>query len=261
METDFNDLWNHVARDIIELETNGIFIDEKINIKGTIAYLSADNLGANASTGFVESFSGTNFCRFCTASKKETETMLSETKLRTVYDYEKQLQTIAESTKPDFKQTMGVKRFCSLNKLEFFHILHNPSVDIMHDLNEGAIPLTLKLMFTYCIKEKIFSEDWLKNKIQFHDFGSDKKNAPSTINLKKHNLNQSATQVLNLFRNIGFILIEYEQNHKLNEFWKLIQALQHIVQISYSVDIRESDLDNLEKNVYILLKGIFTIQF
>lgn len=186
-DVDFNYLWELIVEELCDIEQHGIQIDERTNIKGTVSYLGYDNLGANSSTGFVESFTGTHFCRFCTASKKETETMTEEdpSKLRTIYDYEHHLDIIFESTKVNFKETIGVKRKCELNRLKYFHILRNKSVDVMHDLNEGAIAKVLHALFSYCISNQIFTEDWLTKKIQFHDFGFDRKNAPSAINLSK----------------------------------------------------------------------------
>lgn len=258
-ETDFNHLWELLVEELSDLEINGIQIDNKTNIKGTVAYLGYDNLGANTCSGFVESFGATNFCRFCTASKKETETMTVEdkSKLRTMDEYEKHLAIVSESTKVDFKETLGVKRKCELNQLQHFHILRNKSVDPMHDLNEGSIAKLLQVLFSYCISKQLFTEDWLIKKIQFHDFGYDRKNAPSAINLSKANLNQSATQLLCLFRNIGFILIDFKDNEILKRKWYVVESLQVIVQIAYSSDICDKDLDFMKKHIKIFLNGIY----
>lgn len=257
-DTDFNHLWELIVEELSDIEENGIQIDNETIIKGSVIYLGHDNLGANNSIGFVESFTGTNFCRFCTSSKKETESMTEEdkSKLRTIREYERHLNIISESTKVDFKETLGVKRECELNRLKYFHILRNKSVDIMHDLNEGSIAKLLHVLFSYCISNKIFTEDWLKKKIQFHDFGSDRKNAPSALNLSKSNLNQSATQILCLFRNIGFILDEFKNCEKLKRIWYVVESLQIVVQIAYSSDIRDEDLDFMRKHITIFLKGI-----
>lgn len=94
-ETDFNDLWEHIALEIKEIETNGVDIDMETNLKGTVTYLGFDNLGANTCLGFVESFNS-YFCRFCYASKKETETMTEEdrSKLRTIDEYNSHLKIL-----------------------------------------------------------------------------------------------------------------------------------------------------------------------
>lgn len=257
-EVDFNDLWQMIVRDVSLLENDGIKLDNNTTINGTVIYLGHDNLGANSSIGMVESFGATNFCRFCHASKKETEVMLAEdlSMLRTMVDYEHSLELIAKSTKVDYKQTKGVKRPCALNQLKYFHILQNKSVDIMHDLNEGAIPFLLKHVFSYCITEKIFNEDWLRKKIQFYDFGYSKKNAPSILMLTKHNLNQNASQMMCLFKNIGFILIQFRADPRLQTVWKFVNALQTVVQIAYSSDIREKDLIDFSDNTHTLLEGM-----
>lgn len=256
-ETDFNDLWRLIVRDLRNLEENGICLNDGAILKGTVTYLGFDNLGANQSLGFVESFGATYFCRFCTASKRETETMIREDKkvLRTIPEYQGHLDKVADSSKIDFKQTRGVKRRCSLNDLKYFHSLTNKSVDIMHDINEGAIPPLLQLIFNYCIAEKVFTEDWLRKRIQFHDFGVDRKNSPSALNLKKSNLNQSATQLLCLFRNIGFILSEFEENETLRRVWGCVESLQTVTQIAYSYDIHEDDLNQFTVGTTRLLEG------
>lgn len=257
-EADFNHLWELIVAELSDLEENGVQIDSDTVIKGTVSYLGYDNLGANNSTGFVESFAGTHFCRFCTASKKETETMTEEdeSKIRTIDDYEKHLHIISESSKVNFSQTKGVKRACELNQLKHFHILRNRSVDIMHDLNEGAIAKLLHVLFSYCIASKLLTEDLLRKKVQFFDFGFDRRHAPSALNLSKPNLNQSATQIMCLFRHIGFIFIDFKSCEKLTSKWYVVEALQTVVQIAYSSDIRDEDLNVMQEHITIFLKGI-----
>lgn len=259
-ETDFNDLWEHIVREISYLEENGVQINGYTNIRGSISYNGFDNLGANTSLGFVESFNS-YFCRFCIASKKQTQSMISEdlTLLRTIEGYESHLNIIADSEKVDFSETKGVKRSCALNKLKYFHILKNKSVDIMHDLNEGCIPFLLKHLFQYFISEKLFDDDWIQKKVQFFNFGSYSQNTPSLINIKKDNLNQNASQLICLFRNIGFILYEFRNNEKVKQVWTSVESLQKIVQICYSSKIRDSEVKLLKQNISIHLQNILEI--
>lgn len=260
-DTDFNNLWEIVFDELSSLEENGIILEDGTVLKGSLVYISFDNLGANSCTGYVESFGATHFCRFCSASKKETEVMTVEdvSKIRTVEEYNEHLNKIAESVKVDLKETKGLKRGCALNRLNNFHILRNKSVDVMHDLNEGAIAKLLHLLFSYCISNKIFDEDWLRKKIQFHSYGSEQKNAVSALNMGKSNLNQTATQLLCLFRNIGFILIKFQYNEKLLRVWECVKSLQTVVQIAYSTDILEEDLILMSKQITIFLKGVHSI--
>lgn len=63
-----------LLQDLCTLEEHGVFIKLGKFVKGTVHSIVADNLGAHGLAGFVESFSGQYFCRFCTASKFEIQT-------------------------------------------------------------------------------------------------------------------------------------------------------------------------------------------
>lgn len=259
-ETDFNDLWEQIVSEIVYLEKTGIQIDPNTNIKGTIIYPSFDNLGGNQTLGFVESFNS-HFCRFCIASKHETETMITEDQsmVRTVESYESHLEIVAESQKVCFAETKGIKRNCALNKLNYFHILNNKSVDVMHDLNEGCILFLLKNLFKYFISKKVFNLDYLQKQVQYFDFGPYCKNTPSLINIKKENLNQNSSQLICIFRNIGFILHKYRKDNTVKKAWKCVESLQNIVQICYSSEIKKADVKNLEQYISKHLQSIIDI--
>lgn len=259
-ETDFNDLWEHVVREIIHLENTGIQIESKPNLRGTISLMGFDNLGANQTLGFVESFNS-HFCRFCVASKKDTQAMITEdlSMLRNIENYEYHLKIVEESEKVNFAETKGVKRSCALNKLNYFHIINNKSVDIMHDLNEGCIPFLMKHLFHYCISEKMFTEDWLEKHIQYFAFSSYNKSWPSHINMKKDNLNQNASQLMCLFRNLGFVLYQFREDKSLKKVWKCVESLQIIVQICFSSEIHVSDINILRESISTHLSSILEV--
>lgn len=178
-----------------------------------------------------------------------------ESKMRTVEKYDKQMTVIEMSTNVNLATTCGIKRYCALNDLRHFHIMKNPSVDIMHDLNEGVIPFLLKYLINYCHSEKIIKEEALIKLIQYHDYGIlNQKNVPSQVNMDKRNLNQNTSQSLCLFRNIPFILHQFRE--KLQSVWSCVESLLKIVQISYSWEITEKDLQTLEQCVYDHLSSV-----
>lgn len=152
-QTDFNNIWEAVVKDIKYLETNGIEIDG-FNVKGALVYLSFDNLGGNNCLGLVESFQAFFYCRICQMPKELCQHAVEENPkmLRNRNDYKEQLKIIEASESVNYSQTKGIKRLCVLNKLDYFHIVENISVDIMHDLNEGVIPFLLKHFFKRCIR-------------------------------------------------------------------------------------------------------------
>lgn len=151
-QTDYNNVWDLIAKDIKYLEENGIDIEPNIKVKGTLAYMSFDNLGGNTSHGLVESFRAYFYCRICEMPKEMCETHTKEDPklLRTRENYAKQLAIVEASEIVNYSQTKGIKRLCALNKINNFHIVENISVDIMHDLNEGVIPFLLRKLFTRC---------------------------------------------------------------------------------------------------------------
>lgn len=58
----------------LELLERGVFVQSLgSNLKGTVLYVSADNLGAHSLAGFQESFNVDTFCRFCMASRVDLQ--------------------------------------------------------------------------------------------------------------------------------------------------------------------------------------------
>lgn len=248
--TDFNNIWFNIVNEVKELEQSGLKINDKLNLKGTVIILSGDNLGLNTTIGFVQSFSAMHYCRICKLSKNACRTECEEifSECRTIDDYHKALEIIENSTSVDFGETKGIKRECELNRLKYFHIIKNVAADIMHDLNEGAIPYAMKLLFEWCIEHKIISENILKKKMQFFDYGLlNRSNVPSALDIKKNNLGQNASQNMCLFQNIGFIL--HEHINSIGKKWECITSLQTVVRIVYSTKITDEDLEMLQ--IYI----------
>lgn len=262
--TDFNNLWQSIVNEVKYLEKIGIDIDENINLKGTITQLAFDNLGANTALGFVGSFNASYYCRHCESSLKECQKMSRENilKRRTKESYNEQIDIVHRSEKVKYDETKGVKYYCKLSNLEYFHIIDNPTADIMHDICEGTIPFMLKRLFKACSNAKVFTLDQLNSMVQFFDYGFlDKKNIPSEINLDKRSLGQNATQSLCLFRNIPFILNRYRENPKIKEIWHCVESLLRIVEIVYSYEITEKDLDVLDEMIFLHLEGLINLGY
>lgn len=65
----YQKIFEPLLQDLVVLEKKG-FHHLGAYVKGTVQYVVADSLGAHGLAGYVESFSGEYFCRFCTASQK-----------------------------------------------------------------------------------------------------------------------------------------------------------------------------------------------
>lgn len=229
------------------------------NIKGTLACYSFDNLGASIALGFVESFNSYYCCRICEMEKTESRKACKEdlSLYRTKESYSQHLEIISKSEKVDYKQTKGIKRYCVLNNLKYFHMFDNPYIDPMHDLNEGIIRDLLKYLFDYCIQEKIITEASLKGKIQCFNYGRlNTRNKPSVLLRDKANLNQSASQIFCLLIHTPFILFDHQYNSKLQQVWICVESLIRITQIVYSNVLTERDLTELEETVSMYLRSV-----
>lgn len=257
--TDFNNLWQLIVNEINYLEKTGINIDVNTNLKGTITQLAFDNLGANTALGFAGGFNTKHYCRHCESSQTDCQQMSRENihERRTKESYNNQIDTINKSEKVKFIETKGVKYYCKLSNLKYFHIIDNPTVDIMHDICEGTIPFILNRLFGICIDGKLFTLDQLNSMVQFFDYGFlSKKNIPSEINLDKRSLGQNAAQSLCLLRNIPFILYRYRENPKIKEIWHCVESKLRIAEIIYSYEITENDLELLDDMIYMHLEAI-----
>lgn len=250
--TDFNDLWRLIVKEISILEETGIDVGDGLILKGTIVNLCFDNLGANTSLGFIEAFNTSGYCRVCECDRSECQTLCKEisSKIRDKKQYDQHLNTIAESEHVDFKQTMGVKRYCELNDLKYFDIFQNASVDIMHDLSEGAMHVLLYHLFTKIISAKILTANDIQNRAQSYDYGFlNKRNTPSLVSTSKKNLNQNASQTKCLFVHIPYIFHDIRNHKELKDKWVCFQSLLRISQIAYSTTISEKDIDDLEESI------------
>jgi hypothetical protein len=121
-------------------------LKKTITVRAALVLVSADNLGINSLFGFTEGFTARKFCRFCEGSREEAEHKYMENDfiLHTRASYDNAVQKIGDAT---YDQRMTrIKRSCTLNELENFHVIQNYSVDAMHDFLEGVVPLELSLL-------------------------------------------------------------------------------------------------------------------
>lgn len=273
-QTDFNNIWELLAREIKYLQTHGIQLDDGTAIKGSLVHLSCDNLGANTAYGLTESFNATFYCRICTLPKQKCQVATKEdiTMYRNSKDYDKIIEKIREhntkscnksiesSEKLDLKDTLGVKWFCVLNTIKDFDIFSNKFVDITHDLEEGVIPLILRNVFSVCIQKKVFKLDKLKLLISFYKYPKNyRRDKPSNLIMDNNSLNQSAAQMKCLFLNLPFILYAYKDNEYLRSVWKAVSYLLRIYQIVYSEKVDEAQLKELKQLIYMFLEFVKTI--
>lgn len=250
---DADKIANKIVSDLKVLETEGITIEPGLNLKAVLITVCSDNLGANAAFGFVESFNSTYFCRICELTSAECKITTTEiaAKIRRKQSYEAVLQSLDEIENLDYKETKGIKKSCVFNKLRFFHILDNCTIDIMHDINEGVIPFFMDFFFKHMITKKIATFSQIQALCRDHNYGYLwNKYKPSVVKLEKTRLNQNAMQSYCLIQNLPFILIGYKE--QLEPEWQAMTDVLQILQILFSSRVRKTDvyrLRNLIKNI------------
>lgn len=287
-ETNYNNIWELVVRDLKILEWNGIDLDCGINLKGklisknckslfnvlryineeislsiigTLVNLTYDNLGGNYAYGLAKSFSAIYFCRMCLCTKEETQRLTVDLpeKYRNKSNYNEALHTINETNCNDLKETKGIAGYCVLNELKYFHILDNWTADLMHDLCEGTIPILLKKFFQLCIAKKIFTEDRLKQLVSSYDYGVLNRHfIPSDVKVDRTNLNQNASQTKCLLHHTPFIFESYRSNPILKDSWNCINLMLKIVRICYSNVITKNDNTVLKETISQYLEAFKT---
>lgn len=186
-KTDINNIWEMIVSELKYLEESGIVLDDGQVLKGTLIRLVGDNLGLNGSLCMNESFRSTYFCRICKLSNKtcQQETMDNLNAYRDELHYNEMLDIIQNSEKVEFKETCGIKRYCVLNDLKYFHTFRNFSLDFMHDFLEGLMSFSLKHVFRNLIDKKVFKEDDLKKMIRFYQYPKHfRRDKPSALNFK-----------------------------------------------------------------------------
>lgn len=177
---------NPVINDLIMLEQSGIFLLKLgRTVKGTVQCVVADNLGAHSIAGFVENFSGTYTCRFCTAERSEFQTKEVRSEvftLRTKDIHADHLRILEENKLPSY---YGVKSKCILSKhLLYFDVTTGFPPDIVHDLFEGIVPFELALCLSLFIKKKYFTLCASNEAISSFNFKwADKTNCPHPVAL------------------------------------------------------------------------------
>lgn len=145
-DVSLDDVFKLIVGEIRLLQTEGIELNDKTIIKGTLANICADNIGANEVLGLIRCFKTDGFCRVCECTKEESETQVEEAAeiMRSKSTY---LDRIQKSENGDNKGRKGIVKYCLFNDLNYFHIFDNYSTDIMHDILEGVLHVFIKFFF------------------------------------------------------------------------------------------------------------------
>jgi len=138
-------------------------------IYASLCQVTCDNLALNGILGFIESFSCDYFCTICYATQDEIQTHFREEffQRRTLHEYNQDVQKLRQGADTNRKHIRGVKTDCALNQIEGYHVTSNCSLDIMHVVLEGILPVELGcILHGLCMVDKVISFETLNRELQ-----------------------------------------------------------------------------------------------
>lgn len=241
-----------LIRDLQHLETTGVFVKRfGYCIKGTVLYVSADNLGAHSIAGYQESFNVDKFCRFCLASLKDIQQhdVRSGTfTLRTPQQFDEAVNVLNTT---DATSVDGLKRDCPLRRLTHFHPSTGFPPDFLHDVLEGIVPVELCICLSDLIAKKYFTLNQLNDRLASFPFQfSDKTNKPQTIQsnfAKKGTVGGNGHENWALLRFLPLLIGHHvPENEKA---WSVVLELKDIVELLSSPSFTTETLCYLQAKI------------
>lgn len=243
---DVDNVIKTIIADIKTIETNGIITASKRVLKGTLIFVSFDNLGGNVLYGFSGGFNANYYCRICTSKRTDCQKMVKENPktLRTIDEYDQIIAKIETDAHLSLSETKGIKTACPLNSMDHFHILTNMTVEFMHDVFEGSAGFLTEEVIHYCVSQKIASLAHLQTLVEYYPYGKSwNQSKPSKLNPDKKNVGQNASQARCLIFHLPFILYKFKT--QLEPIWEAVETMLQIIQILSSDEIMEADLERL----------------
>lgn len=261
----FSKVMEPLIQDLIILEKDGVTVKVNAttyNFKGTVSYMSADNLAAHGVGGFIESFSGFRISRFCMATSEGIKNCLSVDlcDMRTKDSYNAQVSSVSGDS--SLCSVYGIKECSPLNKLNHYHVIDGLPSDISHDLFEGLVPEVLEHVIRYCVQNQIFSLEYLNDRIANFPYGNvDKPNKPSIMPKTISNLKvkETAMQCWCLLR--LFPLLVGEKVPENDEKWEVVLKLMFMVEAVCSPVFSKADIVFLGDIVEEFLQTMYEEQF
>ena len=206
-----------------------------------LGQVACDNLALNSIFGFVECFSVDFFCTMCYATQMDIQSKFYEHEFerRTIISYNRDLDKVTDPT-CDKSNVFGVKRACLLNELPGFHITTNYSLDVMHIILEGIVPVELGcIMYTLCTVKHYFSLAEFRSRV--HSFWGhinvDKGNKPPEINAfekPNHRIcpSMTALQMWSLLKYLPLLVGDRVPNN--DENWLFLLQLSELVDLLFA---------------------------
>lgn len=241
-----------LLQDLKTLEDHGLYVPLLgKSLKGTVLSIVADNLGAHGVAGFLESFSGDFFCRFCTGKSCDIRSHCVASgafDLRTREDHADHVKSACENNTHCF----GVKRECVFTKtLSHFHVVSGFPPDIAHDIFEGIVPVELAYCLGSMISKRLFTLDDLNKAILAFPYKwSDKTNKPHIVPqslLVRKTIGGNAHENWSLLRLLPFVIGPLVPDNE--PAWLVLMDLKDIVELVVAPVHTDESISYLESKI------------
>lgn len=240
------------------MEQERVEIEGKL-IKGSLVFITGDNLGSHELGGFIANFSTSEYlCRYCLITRNEFYREDGAYKTytpRTIESYNDAVNLIENNS------VQGIKFNSIFNKLQYFHVCA-PGLPpcIGHDLFEGVVAFDLKLYIDYFILKKWFTLIELNTLIdKFHYSIEDRKDKPCVLSATSKRIIGGVCQIWT-FLWIFPLLIHDKIKVIHDEVWLCFLLLTEIVEIVCSPTIHKSCLFYLDRIIseYLSMRQRFS---
>ena len=209
-------------------------------VYASLCQVTCDNLALNGILGFIESFSCDYFCTICYASQEDIQTHFREEhfRTRTVQGYNLDVARLKVETGK--KHIRGVKGDCMLNEIAGYHVTDNWSLDIMHIVLEGIVPVELGcILHGLCVVDKVVTLDRLNCEMQLFwgKITVEKTHKPLQLNKLTEpgqglSPTMKALQYWTLLKYLPLILGNFVPLS--NKHWQFLLHLSHIVDMIFA---------------------------
>ena len=244
-----------LVKDLQKFQTEGISIDNQTclmgnnnYIFGSIATISADNLGAHYLGGFRRCFSSGRIYRFCMCTYNDLINNCTEAEfmLRTAAAHEFHIQAVSndESLVPSYR----VVKSSHFDVISGFLPVTAFPANIMHDCLEGVLPQFLHSLFRHLQNNRIYSFALINQRLKNFKFGAtDKRNKPrplpGNVILSPGKISLLASETLCLFRNLPFVIGDIVPTS--DEAWAMYNLLSDVMDIILAQSVCANDVVKL----------------
>jgi len=258
---DYSSFLKPLIDDLRTLQDKGIVVNVAGTshvFKGKLVTVSADNLTAHDLAGFQRHFNSGRICRTCFIDYDNIATVVAEDdiQLRTAEMHAYHLDGVQAN--PNSAALYGVQKRCVFDELQDFDISRLFPHDIMHDLLEGVVPLTVRLVLHHFVSgdgQRRISVADINTAIDECELSEDN-NRPNHITVEslKSHLSGSATHKLAMFFMLPRIVGRYIDLTDECDAWNVYLLLRDICDIVLSPDVARDQLLDLQDTIARFMK-------